>query len=93
MPTSTRRPSITLAVIRTVDYYVCKVCGNTIEGEPHGPCPVCQAGPVAFFKVDLIFIPLQPSKSRALKARLFMFGRRFALSHKASEAATGKFVA
>ena len=35
-----------------VDYYVCKVCGNTIEGEPHGPCPVCQAGPVAFFKVD-----------------------------------------
>jgi rubrerythrin len=35
-----------------VDYYVCKVCGNTIEGEPHGPCCVCQAGPVAFFKVD-----------------------------------------
>lgn len=35
-----------------IDYYVCKVCGNTIEGEPHGPCPVCQAGPVAFFKVD-----------------------------------------
>jgi rubrerythrin len=35
-----------------VDYYVCRVCGNTIEGEPHGPCPVCQAGPVAFFKVD-----------------------------------------
>lgn len=35
-----------------VDYYVCKVCGNTLEGEPHGPCPICQAGPVAFFKVD-----------------------------------------
>lgn len=35
-----------------VDYYVCKVCGNTLEGEPHGPCPVCQAGPVAFFKVS-----------------------------------------
>ena len=35
-----------------VDYYICKVCGNTIEGEPHGPCSVCQAGPVAFFKVD-----------------------------------------
>jgi len=34
-----------------VDYYVCKVCGNTLEGEPHGPCPVCQAGPVAFFKI------------------------------------------
>jgi len=37
---------------QVVDYYVCKVCGNTLEGEPHGPCPVCQAGPVAFFKVD-----------------------------------------
>lgn len=35
-----------------VDYYVCKVCGNTVEGELHGPCSVCQAGPVAFFKVD-----------------------------------------
>jgi len=37
---------------QAVDYYVCKVCGNTLEGEPHGPCCVCQAGPVAFFKVD-----------------------------------------
>ncbi|MGK2907791.1 MAG: rubrerythrin family protein [Desulfuromonadales bacterium] len=37
---------------QAVDYYVCKVCGNTLEGEPHGPCPVCHAGPVAFFKVD-----------------------------------------
>jgi rubrerythrin len=35
-----------------VDYYVCKVCGNTIEGAPHGPCSVCQALPAAFFKVD-----------------------------------------
>ncbi|MEJ2520103.1 MAG: rubrerythrin family protein [Desulfuromonadales bacterium] len=35
-----------------VDYYVCKVCGNTLEGEPDGPCPVCQAGPVAIFKVS-----------------------------------------
>ena len=35
-----------------VDYYVCKVCGNTIEGAPHGPCAVCQALPAAFFKVD-----------------------------------------
>ena len=35
-----------------VDYYVCRVCGNTLEGEPHGPCPVCLAGPVAFFKTD-----------------------------------------
>ncbi len=36
---------------KDVDYYVCKVCGNTHEGEPNGPCSVCQAGPVAFFKV------------------------------------------
>ena len=35
-----------------VDYYVCKVCGNTIEGAPQGPCAVCQALPAAFFKVD-----------------------------------------
>jgi rubrerythrin len=35
-----------------VEYYVCKVCGNTLEGEPHGPCPVCQAAATAFFKVD-----------------------------------------
>lgn len=35
-----------------VEYYVCKVCGNTLEGEPHGPCPVCQAPATAFFKVD-----------------------------------------
>jgi len=42
----------TLGKNEDVDYYVCKVCGNPIEGEPHGHCCVCQAGPVAFFKVD-----------------------------------------
>lgn len=35
-----------------VDYYVCKVCGNTVEGVPHEPCNICGAGTVAFFKVD-----------------------------------------
>jgi len=35
-----------------VEYYVCKVCGNTIDGAPQGPCAVCQALPAAFFKVD-----------------------------------------
>jgi rubrerythrin len=34
------------------DYYVCKVCGNTIDGAPHGPCSVCQALPAAFFRID-----------------------------------------
>jgi len=24
-----------------VDYYVCSVCGNTVEGEPPEKCPVC----------------------------------------------------
>ncbi len=36
----------------SVDYYVCKVCGNTVEGAPEGPCSVCGAGTQAFFKVD-----------------------------------------
>jgi rubrerythrin len=35
-----------------VEYFVCKVCGNTLEGEPQGPCEVCKAGKTAFFKVD-----------------------------------------
>ncbi len=42
----------TLGKNEPVDYYVCKVCGNTIEGEPHGPCDVCAAGVQAFYKVD-----------------------------------------
>lgn len=33
-------------------YYVCKVCGNTLEEEPTTPCAVCQAGPAAFFRID-----------------------------------------
>jgi len=34
------------------DYYVCSVCGNTIEGAPTGPCSVCGALPAAFSKID-----------------------------------------
>ena len=34
------------------DYYVCKVCGNTVEGEPTEKCPICNAGPKAFFEVE-----------------------------------------
>lgn len=37
---------------RSTDYYVCKVCGNTIEGAPSGPCSVCAAAAEAFYKVD-----------------------------------------
>lgn len=35
-----------------VDYYVCQVCGNTLEGPPEGPCAVCGAGKSAFRKID-----------------------------------------
>lgn len=35
-----------------LDYYVCQVCGNTLEGEPHGPCEVCGAAKAAFKKID-----------------------------------------
>lgn len=38
------------AELPNVDYYVCKVCGYTHEGECD-KCPVCNAGAVAFFKV------------------------------------------
>ncbi len=34
-----------------VEYHVCKVCGNTVEGEPQGACTVCGAGKEAFKKV------------------------------------------
>jgi rubrerythrin len=34
------------------EYYVCSVCGNTIEGAPQGACPICGAGKDAFFLVE-----------------------------------------
>jgi rubrerythrin len=34
------------------DYYVCSVCGMTVENEPPDTCPVCGAKASAFFKVD-----------------------------------------
>lgn len=36
----------------SVDYYVCQVCGNTVENEPPDECPVCKAKKQAFKKVD-----------------------------------------
>jgi len=35
-----------------VDYYVCHVCGYTVEGEPPDECPVCKSKKQAFRKVD-----------------------------------------
>ncbi len=34
------------------DYYICKVCGYTADGEAPDTCPVCGAKKMAFYKVD-----------------------------------------
>ena len=34
------------------DYYVCDVCGHTVEGEPPDECPICKAKKQAFKKVE-----------------------------------------
>ena len=36
----------------SVDYHVCQVCGNTVEGEPPDKCPICGANKKMFKKVD-----------------------------------------
>jgi rubrerythrin len=33
-----------------VDYYVCGVCGNTVEGSPPERCPICGSPREKFFK-------------------------------------------
>ncbi|MCW4008371.1 MAG: rubrerythrin family protein [Candidatus Bathyarchaeota archaeon] len=33
-----------------VDYYVCSVCGNIVEGSPPDVCPICGAPKEKFFK-------------------------------------------
>jgi rubrerythrin len=38
--------------LEEADYYVCSVCGMTVENEPPDTCPVCGAKASAFFKVD-----------------------------------------
>lgn len=35
-----------------VVYYVCQVCGNTVEGEAPDECPVCGAKKEAFKKIE-----------------------------------------
>lgn len=35
-----------------VDYYVCQVCGNTVEGEAPESCPVCGAPMKMFEKIE-----------------------------------------
>ena len=38
--------------LKETDYYVCSVCGYTVEDGPPNACPVCKAKAKAFFKVD-----------------------------------------
>jgi rubrerythrin len=35
-----------------VDYHVCQVCGNTVEGDPPDKCPICGALKKMFKKVE-----------------------------------------
>ncbi|WP_333656032.1 rubrerythrin family protein [Dissulfurispira sp.] len=35
-----------------VDYYVCQVCGNTVENEAPDECPICGAKKQAFKEID-----------------------------------------
>lgn len=37
---------------KEVDYYVCGLCGNTVEGEPPDTCPICGTGKKMFKKID-----------------------------------------
>jgi rubrerythrin len=34
-----------------VDYFVCSVCGNTVEGEAPEKCPICGSPKTKFFKI------------------------------------------
>ncbi len=42
----------TLGKSEDADYYVCSVCGMTVEKEAPDKCPVCGAAKKAFFKVS-----------------------------------------
>jgi rubrerythrin len=36
--------------LEQIDYYVCSVCGNTVEGSPPAKCPICGALKEKFFR-------------------------------------------
>ena len=38
--------------ISQTDYYVCQVCGNTVDGEAPDKCPICGAPKAKFMKVE-----------------------------------------
>lgn len=37
--------------LAAIDYYVCSVCGNTVEGEAPDTCPICGAPKKSFNKI------------------------------------------
>ncbi|MBW6518137.1 MAG: rubrerythrin family protein [ANME-2 cluster archaeon] len=37
---------------KEVDYYVCQICGNTVEKHPPDRCPICNAPKEMFNKID-----------------------------------------
>jgi rubrerythrin len=36
----------------SVEYFVCKVCGNTVENQPTEKCPICNASAKSFYKIE-----------------------------------------
>jgi len=37
--------------LKQADYYVCQVCGNTVENRPPEKCPICSAPAKSFLKI------------------------------------------
>jgi rubrerythrin len=37
--------------LKKTDYFICSVCGNTVEGKAPEKCPICGAPKTKFFKV------------------------------------------
>jgi predicted CoA-binding protein/rubrerythrin len=37
---------------KAADYYVCQVCGNTVEGQAPDKCPICGSPKAQFLKID-----------------------------------------
>lgn len=47
-----RKAMDNLGSLEEADYYICPVCGYTVENEPPESCPVCGAKGRAFYKVE-----------------------------------------
>ena len=41
-----------MAALEETTYYVCDVCGNTVEGEAPDKCPICGVSKDHFMKID-----------------------------------------